>query len=728
MSEQKPKQSSPCFACLKSKRHRNSCDGPQLRRMDRHCKKASMNACRRILTAFVNSAKGLVSLSHCFHDQPSRPARVLRITLLLLLVSVAPGLEKGNTLSAREQAPEGSKASPLQAAANRQSAYRQRLADDPNDLTALRVLAALETQQGDFAEAIRLYRRVLQLIPSDRESKIGLARVLNYHGDYQEAVGICETVLALHPSDTEALVEMARAYIWSERAILALPILQSLADNYPSNPDYGLDLARAKAREGDYPGARATLAAVLSTDPDNHDARVQLAYVDILAGHYRDALLRFNQLIRQDPTDSDALLGNARIAYYRGDLEYAHQLVAKLVGDRPNDLDTILLLASLERALHHREKARKLLTRAQQLAPGNNLARELAQDIRDESRITLHTSASFAREITTGNANVDPAELGDEDLRTFGYETTLGFSALPRSDSFLSLYYLPSNSPAGGLRGTVAPAQFLYRQTTYLFPHLTLRGGLGLTRFGPGELAEVPTQTEPIQTASIRPLGFLNLTYAPRKKASIDLTAARSAINYTPTAVRLGVMENRLSGRLNYFFNRRTELHLDTFYAGASSACYEHVTVVNGTTRARTTMADHDQGLGGSLSFNRNLIQTYRIKVDLGYSGLAYGYTGRRHHTYMGFFNPSFYQRHYVTTRIKGQIRGPVGFDFSGGIGLQQVEQGTALTRAMILSPAITLKTSSRATITLGYVYYDSAQSLGLVRGNAVKLSTDWKF
>jgi hypothetical protein len=69
-----------------------------------------------------------------------------------------------------------------------------------------------------------------------------------------------------------------------------------------------------------------------------------------------------------------------------------------------------------------------------------------------------------------------------------------------------------------------------------------------------------------------------------------------------------------------------------------------------------------------------------------------------------------------------------VGYEFSSGIGLQQVEQGQPLTRALTLSPAFTLRVSPRLSLRLGYTHYDSAPGLGNVSGNAVLLSTDYRF
>jgi Flp pilus assembly protein TadD len=655
----------------------------------------------------------------------SRDAKLGRGHVFLLVVVWAVVSLTPSILSAEDRTPtppQGAAVKTPGEASAIEELYRERSARNPRDLVALEGLAILQARRGDYAEAIASYQRALKLAPDDRDAKTGLARTLALSGQYDYALAAYRSMLKDPAEDSDALEGIARVYMWSGRPSTALPIFRELAAWYPANPEYAIDLARVEMNLNRFPEAHQILDKLLTANPRDRDAQLQLAYLELREGRQADALQRFNRLIAQDPRDPDALRGNARVAFYRGDLQYAHNLARKLVEDDPRDASTLLLLAYLERALHNTREAQALLARAQALDPRNEEAQELTGRLHDESRLTLHTSASFAREISSGNS------FGDEDLRAFGYETTLGFSALPRSDSYISLYYLPSDSPSGGVQGAVGASEFLYRQTTYLTPQLTLRGGVGLTRFGPGELEGIPTQADPIRSAGFRPLGFGNLSYAVRKKLTLNLTAARSALTYTPTAVRLGVMEDRGSAGLNYRFNAQTELNLDSFYAISSTIAYDHVLTANGQTLAVSQEADHNRAQGGSITFIRNLFRKDHATVDLGYSGLLYGFAGGPQKSYLGLFNPDFYQRHTLIPHVYGKLRGPWGYDFSGGFGVQQVEHAAALTPALLLSPALTLRTGPREMLTLGYIHYDCSPSLGSLRGNAVRLSTDWKF
>ena len=186
----------------------------------------------------------------------------------------------------------------------------------------------------------------------------------------------------------------------------------------------------------------------------------------------------------------------------------------------------------------------------------------------------------MGRETATGNA------IDAEDLTTFAYESTWRMVALPRTESFVSLAYLPSQSPSGGLQGAVAPAEIFYHQTTYLAPYLTIRSGVGLVRFGPGDMVGIPTQTLPITSAGARPLGFGDIGYEVSRKLTVDFAVARNAITYTPVSTRLGVMEDRVSLGIDYRYDAKTEVRLEPYANEAFTASYGHVEDLGGSSPA----------------------------------------------------------------------------------------------------------------------------------------------
>jgi tetratricopeptide (TPR) repeat protein len=567
----------------------------------------------------------------------------------------------------------------------------------------------------------------LKLDPSDRDLKLGLARALSLSGHQEEAKSLYQDLLAKTPQDADVLEGLGHAFLRSDDPLEARSVFAHLLAMHPANPEFQIDLARAETRLGKYKQARQILSSVLAVQPRNREARLQLAYAKLYQGRYAAALADFTQVLKVDPTDFDALLGNARIFYFRGDIAYSYALVSKLVEDRPNDFDALLLLANLERARHQRRQALELLARLNQLSPGNPESGQLERALRQEQEVTFHASASYARETSAGNGSPDLIGFSGQDLRRFGYESGVGFSALPRTSSSLSFDALPTTSP-GAIGGAAVPSEFMYRQTTAVYSSLILRAGMGLIRFGPGALRNILGQSQPVSTATCRPLGFVGASYTLKKDLTLDLSLARDAVPYTPLSVRMGVMETGFDGGLKFSLAPHTELRVDYFLAHYSSIRFQQLNLVNGTPSLVEGTAVHDRAHGGSVALVRNILRLEHSSLDMGYEGRVYGFAPSQSSVYMGFFNPSLYQVHQLTARLFGVLRGPLGYDFAGGLGVQQVEKHQPLTQALNLNPGLSLRINARLSFKLGYTYYNYAQSLGVIRGNAVTLSTDSRF
>jgi len=604
--------------------------------------------------------------------------------------------------------------------------YEERLQLEPRHHQARMGLAHAQVELGDYPAAILTYSQVVADYTDDRDAKLELARLLGWDRQYADAIKLYREVLTTAPQDIEAREGLGRVLTWSGQFQEAAETYEQLIALSPSNAGYVLELARLQSGLGELGAARQSFASLLAMDPGNREARLQLARLEIRQGDYAGALQHFQQLLKQNPRDFDARLGEAQVYYYRDQLGRALSLARVLHQEEPNNFDVVFLLAEIERARRNRRAEAALLDQCDRLSPNNPEVTALRDKLGDEPPIVLHTTAAFARELS------QPSPAGSatpEDLRNFDFGTTLDFVLLPRTDSSLSFSYLPSSSPDGGIQGSVGPWQFMYRQTMRFSRVFTVRAGAGLARFGPGDPQALPGNPNPVHSATLQPIGFVGASLFARKELSFDLNFARSAITYTPLSVRLGVTAEIVEGRMNYFPTPRTELHL-TYYQGFYfSQVYEHATsgIFRGEPVTLTTArADRERGRGGSIVFNRNLVRSRHLAWDLGYWGLAFGYSPSN--VTLGFFTPSFYQRQLLTTRLQGKLWGPVGYDFSGGIGLQQIDQGQALTRASTLSPAFTLRVSPRLSLRLGYTHYDSAPALGKVSGNAVLLATDYKF
>lgn len=268
----------------------------------------------------------------------------------------------------------------------------------------------------------------------------------------------------------------------------------------------------------------------------------------------------------------------------------------------------------------------------------------------------------------------------------------------------------------------------MYGQTTRVASWAILRGGFGIARLGPGELPAHNPPTEPVRAISTRGLaavGYAGYSLSPNRAVSFDLTASRAVNAATPVSVRLGVIETRVSAGIHYALNDQTHVAASFDHVVDAAPLY-YDTYIPGP--VALFVHGRDVGNEGRVVFDRTVIHGERFSLSAGYAGLAFGFKGAPRGTWMGFFNPDFYQQQFGTVHLSDRLLGPLRFTFDGGVGVQQISYGSPFTRASKIHPALSFQLTRTFGLTVGYTHYDFSQALGTVRGNAVTLETNWSF
>ncbi|MGH9607774.1 MAG: tetratricopeptide repeat protein, partial [Terracidiphilus sp.] len=526
------------------------------------------------------------------------------------------------------------------------------LAAYPTDEEALRDLAKASAQLQYFAEAIRLERRAIQAEPRDQDLQAELANLLAWDHQYGPAIAVYESMLKQTPDSRVVLENLAKTYDWSGQLKESRRIERRLSAEYPSDGQYQLAIVRLDLRLHDDEDARKRLENFLRVYPGSREAELDLANLDLRHGRLEAAEKEYEVLLGQNFQDPDALYGAARIDYYLGDLDRALPLVRNLADERPKDFDALLLLARIESALHKRKAALAALDQASALSPDNQEVQQIRRQWRAQSPLTLQTSAYYARETSFGSPFLAPSGVlmpgGElEDLNSYGASTRIGFRAFPRTSSYVLTAVTPTNSPSGGIQGAAAPEEILYGQATQFSGGLTLRGGLGLVRMGPGEIFESGAASTAIPTVGLTPVGYLGSSLRLTPKLTLNFTVSQTAITYTPAAARFGARQTRIEGGARYNFDPRTRLGVTLFHDRDVSSVYDQT--INSRGGAALERSGRDSGNGASLKLSRTVVAAGNFSLDIGYNGLAFGYAGQRQGVFMGFFNPTFYQRHFIT-------------------------------------------------------------------------------
>jgi tetratricopeptide (TPR) repeat protein len=225
--------------------------------------------------------------------------------------------------------------------------YNELLARWPDNVIALRRLAAVQLSRDNTTESIKLADRLIS-IPSG--AVIGhTIRGVVYHNDRnpQEAVAAFERVLALDPGLRE--MPLSRRLFWSH-----------LAD----------DLIEC----GRIDDAKHQLSSVLTEDSDP-ELMNRLGRVYFLQGSLEDAERCFRQAAEWGPIEFDPHLNLAKLAMQRKDPEGAltHLSEAKLRA--PREYTVLYSLASVYRQLGRPDDAKRIQDALAQLREGSPTGR-----------------------------------------------------------------------------------------------------------------------------------------------------------------------------------------------------------------------------------------------------------------------------------------------------------------------------------------------------------------
>jgi tetratricopeptide (TPR) repeat protein len=148
-----------------------------------------------------------------------------------------------------------------------ETGLRQRLANQPTDVAAIRMMAELAGRLGRYGDAESLLRRALELAPSFTAAEANLAMVLYKQSRFPDAAAVLEAVLARDPGNT------------GNRNLLAATL----------------------GRIGDYDEALALYGELTQTFPDH--AKLWMSYGHILktVGRLDDSIAAYRRALAAEP-------------------------------------------------------------------------------------------------------------------------------------------------------------------------------------------------------------------------------------------------------------------------------------------------------------------------------------------------------------------------------------------------------------------------------------------
>ncbi len=184
---------------------------------------------------------------------------------------------------------------------------RAHLAQHPNDVAALRMLAEVAARLLRYSDAQRLLERCLELAPSFDAARHNYATVLNRQGRSAEALEQCARLLAKEPNNPayRSLQAATSANLGDYADSIAA--YESVLREYPQQPKLWMSYGHALRTTGKVPDSITAYRRALSMEPTLGEAWWSLANLKTFRFSDADVLAMRQALARKDLPDEDRM-------------------------------------------------------------------------------------------------------------------------------------------------------------------------------------------------------------------------------------------------------------------------------------------------------------------------------------------------------------------------------------------------------------------------------------
>jgi putative PEP-CTERM system TPR-repeat lipoprotein len=290
---------------------------------------------------------------------------------------------------------------------NAMTVARELLANDPDNLTGLDLLAAVQLASGYTAGAVSTYTRLVQTAPQDPQARYKLASAQFRAQDYNAARDELRRALALKPDFQEAKALLASTEIQSRHEDEALRIARQIQTESPgagigwqiegdalmsqrkfADAQKAYEKAYAMQRSGALAvklhgalsaagrptDADAVLLAWLKQAPQDAAARKYLAASYVRAGRNKDAIQQYATLLESD-RNNPALLNDLAWLYQQDKDPRALATAEEALKRDPGNPDIMDTLGWLLVENGNTSRGLELLRKAAESAPNTSLIR-----------------------------------------------------------------------------------------------------------------------------------------------------------------------------------------------------------------------------------------------------------------------------------------------------------------------------------------------------------------
>ena len=180
----------------------------------------------------------------------------------------------------------------------------QKIANLPNPLAndvASFLLAQVLQEQGNYVEAIELYKKLLAKYPENSDVLGNMARSYEKQNKRDEMIAFLDTLLAKNPQNVSAGILQSDLLLMDKKFDKGALLLANMIKGNEKIPQLYISLANIKLAENDNKGAIAIYKNGLRQNPGNIKLTLSLASLYEIGGEYDSAVSLYEELLNKNP-------------------------------------------------------------------------------------------------------------------------------------------------------------------------------------------------------------------------------------------------------------------------------------------------------------------------------------------------------------------------------------------------------------------------------------------
>ncbi len=201
--------------------------------------------------------------------------------------------------------------------------YKFILREDPDNFDALRLLGVVEAQRGHHDKALRLIRDALRINPGSAEAQFSRGTVLVHLRRWEEAVACFDKALVIDPGHCAALVNRGNALLQLGQPENALASFDKAIEIDPGRSDAQNNRGNVLLELGRFESALASFEQALANDPDHPGTLVNRGNALLRLRRLTDALASFDKALERDSRFADGWNNRGNVLLELGRLDEA---------------------------------------------------------------------------------------------------------------------------------------------------------------------------------------------------------------------------------------------------------------------------------------------------------------------------------------------------------------------------------------------------------------------